>query len=215
MAKKQNKLSINKFEQSLTKDVVVKQILDGTEDVEIEIKKMLTLDEALSFIQEVVESCIDSETGEYLPEAYDFSVRVGVLTHYSNISLPASTDKKYWYVYNSGAFDQILSTIDNLQFNDLIRTIDRKIKYLTDMMVSTAAGKIGELVSKFSDVAEKLKGTFDDMDPAVVQGIVEKLSKIENIDQDGLVRTIMSVRSVDDKEGTTDNTVIIPKESVE
>lgn len=84
MEKDIKRISITKFETALDKYNIVTERLNGTEDVVFEIRKTIPLYEMTAFVQEVVESCIDSETGEYVPEAYAFALRVAVLTHYAN-----------------------------------------------------------------------------------------------------------------------------------
>ena len=99
MAKDIERVSINKFEQAVNVDNITTEILLDTQDVEIQIKKTIGLPEMMLFVQEVVEACIDGESGEYLPEAYDFAIRSAVLTHYANFAMPANLEKQYWLVY--------------------------------------------------------------------------------------------------------------------
>ena len=86
MSKNIQKISINKLESVLVENTVT-EILNGTDNVEIHIAKTLTLHEMLLFVQEVVEACIDGETGEYLPEAYDFAIRAGVLSGEGEVTM--------------------------------------------------------------------------------------------------------------------------------
>ena len=122
MSKNIQKISINKLESVLAGNTVT-EILNGTDNVEIHITKTLPLQEMLLFVQEVVEACIDGETGEYLPEAYDFAIRAGVLTRYANFTLPANLDNQYMLVYNTGAFDQVVAHINERQFNDILSLV--------------------------------------------------------------------------------------------
>ena len=175
MSKNNQKISINKFESVLVENTVT-EILNGTDNVEIHITKTLPLQEMLLFVQEVVEACIDGETGEYLPEAYDFAIRAGVLTRYANFTLPANLDNQYMLVYNTGAFDQVVAHINERQFNDIVRAIDKKIKFMLDVISSSAVTKINEVIGKFNELAETAENAFGDVNGEDISSLKENLT---------------------------------------
>lgn len=191
MAKDIKRISINKFESALIDDNIVTETLHGTEDVIIHIQKTLSLSEMISFVQEVVESCVDMETGDYVPEAYDFAVRVGVLTHYANFTMPTNMDKKYFLVYNTNAFQQVLEHIDEHQFNDIIRAIDKKIQFMLSVISSTAIGKINEVIAKFGEIAEVGSKAFGEMDTEDIANAIKNISKVRGIDEGKLANFLL------------------------
>ena len=67
MSKKSNRISINKLE-SIVQNNTVTVPMDGNPDIEIIIRRILPLQEVLQFVEDVVSSCIDVETGQYIPE---------------------------------------------------------------------------------------------------------------------------------------------------
>lgn len=201
MSKEIKKVSINKFESALDKENVITDTLLGTDDVTIQIKKTIPLQEMLLFVQEVVEACVDNENGEYIPEAYDFAIRVATLTHYANLSMPTNLEKQYWLVYNTKAFEQVLTHINTRQFDDIIRAIDKKIKFMLDVISSSAVIKINDVVSKFNDIAETSEKVFSGVNAEDMAKIIQGMSKLGEIEQDNVVKTILDVqKSGEDKD---------------
>ena len=53
----------------------------------IEVKRTLDMDAMSEFVGNVVAMCIDKDTAEYIPESYDFAIRLNVLNHYAGIPI--------------------------------------------------------------------------------------------------------------------------------
>jgi hypothetical protein len=195
MRKDIEKISVDQFESALADDGIITEKLSGTEDVMIQIKKCLPLDEMLAFVQEVVESCIDVETGEYTPEAYEFAIRVGVLTHYANFTMPDNVERQYFLIYNTHAFKQVLNRIDESQFNDIIHIIGKKINFMLDVISSTAVSKINEVISKLGDIAKASESMFNGLNSEEIAKAVRGISKFKDMSESDLAKTILNSQS--------------------
>lgn len=191
MAKNIEKVSVNKFETALPSENIISETLSGTEDVIFQVRRTIPLSEMIAFVSEVVTACVDAESGEYIPEAYDFAIRVGVLTHYANFAMPANMDKQYTLVYETRAFDQVAALINITQFNDIVRTIDRKIQFMLGVMSSSAVGKINEVFAKFSDIAMTAEKAFAGTDPSDIQKILSGVSKLKDMNDEQLAKIIL------------------------
>lgn len=202
MAKSSKRISVNQFESAATGENITTEILCGTDNVEIHIKRCLSLTEMLEFVQEVVSSCVDGETGEYTPEAYDFSIRVGVLTHYANFSMPTNLEKQYWLIYNTQAFNQVMEHIDDCQFNDIIRSIDRKIQFMLDVLSSSAVSKINEVVTKFGEIAQESENMFSEINPDEVKKVLQGIATLKNVDSESVARVVLENQTKDDADNT-------------
>lgn len=209
MEKDIKRVSIAKFESALDKENIVTETLAGTEDVVIEIKKTIPLYEMTAFVQEVVEACVDSETGDYIPEAYDFAFRVAVLTHYANFAMPSNLEKQYMLVYGTRAFNQVTGSINVCQLNDIVKAIDRKIQFMLDVISSSAVTKINEVINKFNDIATSSEQVFGGMNPADLSKVIEGITKLNKMDEADVAKVILDVKS----EGSdTTETIAVSKE---
>lgn len=224
MAKKEIKrVSINKLESTISKeDNIVVDTLKGANDVTFEIMKTIPLNEMIAFVQEVVESCVDPETCEYVAEAYDFALRVGVLTHYANFAMPKDIETRYMLVYGTSAFDQVVQKINRSQFTAIVKAIDKKIEYMLGVITSTAASKIGEVLNKFSDIAEISEKTFGGTKPEDVVNAMKNIAKMEDVKEENIAKAILKESFTeaeensyyqDNSDTTTAEPILVTKES--
>ena len=169
-------VSINQFEKAINKDNEVDVVLNNTDDVTFTIKRFLGIQDAISFVANVVESCINGENAEYLPESYDFAIRLNVIKFYTNLRLPSSMDKQYTLMYNTTAFDQVLREINIDQYASLTDAIDKKIKFTIDTMSSMYASKINEVIELFNDLLESSNEVSKNLDQGMVVDLMNKLN---------------------------------------
>lgn len=212
MSKKTARISVNKLE-SLVVDNVVNIPLDGYPDVNITISRTLSLQEVLQFVEDVVSSCVDMETGRYTPEIYAFSLRASVLTRYANFTLPKDLDKQYNLIYNTTVFQQILDHIDLGQYNEIVNAINERIRHEVVMMESTLAGQMAELTEKintFIDGSEKLFGSIDTEDMST---LMKNLSKAGNVDEGKIVDAVFNAQKRE-KAGIEPESTIVPDGNV-
>jgi len=194
MAKDIERVSVNKFEQALNKDNIVTDTLAGTEGVTFQVKKTIGLSDMVLFVQEVVEACVDAETGDYIPEAFDFAIRVGVLTHYANFAMPASMEKQYTLVYDTKAFEQVMEYVNQCQFNDIIQAINKKIKYMLDVMSASAITKIHEVIDKFNEIAETGNAVFGNSSPEELSKFIGGVSKLKDMNEAEIAKAVINAK---------------------
>lgn len=210
MAKHRNKISINQLESSITDDNVVTEGLldsDGNliDGVSVQVNTVIPLPEMISFVSDVVESCIDGETGEYLPEAYDVAIRAAVLTRYGNFTLPENIDKQYWLLYRAPAFDQVMSLIDKHQFNSIIRAIDEKIEFKLQLITSSAITKVNEMVGQLNEIVENVGNVFSGIGVGDMSRVLQCASKIDGLSEDELVKMILSAQTENEQKSSASN----------
>ena len=195
MSNNNKKVSITKFESALDKTQTIETLLAGTQDVIITIKKILPLTEMMAFVHEVVDACIDGSTGEYIPEAYDFAIRTSVLTRYANFTMPSNLEKQYLLVYNTNAYHQVVSYIDNNQFNSIISAIDKKIAFMLDIMASATASKVNEIINKFSKIADIGEKVFGGSSPDEMASVIDNISKLNNLNEQEIANVVLDYKS--------------------
>lgn len=191
MAKNNKKISVADFESVLLKENTISEILEGSNGVTIQITKTLPLDDMIVFVQEVVEACVDGETGEYLPEAYDFAMRVAILTHYANFTMPNNLQKQYMLVYNTHAVDQVFEHINTRQFDDIVRAIDKKISFMLQVISSSAVTKVNEIINKFGDIATAGEAAFGGISPEDMSNVLQGISRLRNMSQKDLAKAML------------------------
>lgn len=191
------KISIDNFGKILKNDNVATLFYGDKKDkFEVHVKRTIPLSDMLLLVQEVVESCIDGENGEYLPEACEFAIRRAVLTYYTNIDMSEkSLEEQYSFLYNTTVYKDVYDEIDGSQYYDIVAAIDKKIKYMLDIMSSTAVSKIIEVISKFNDIVNDSNKMFGQMSEGDLSNFVKEISNLKDMKEEDLAKAILHVRS--------------------
>lgn len=144
----------------------------------IKVKANLSLSETASFVAVVTDYCF-GEDGEYHPEFMDFAMQYAIATIYGNIELPEDAEEQYDLLCMTGVCDHILQYVNKAQFKELVKAIDRKLKYMTDsniIQVRNEVSKFADVVLELRDRLESSMSKFGDLD---LKRIVEQISSFD------------------------------------
>lgn len=187
MAKKTKKrITINAFEK------VMKENYQPVVEVEwnglaIEIKRTLSLQEVIHFVEGVVDACFDEETGDYLPEVKDFLIKYFVLEKYANFTMPSNTNNMYDLIYCTDAFVTVCGYINTEQFSEICAAIDEKLDYKTNASVEAMNKQMATVFNSFEDIEKNLSQLFSSVDNESLAKLIEALGN-GKIDEAKLVK---------------------------
>ena len=185
----ENKINIDEFKAAInaisTPDAVVEW-----HGIEMTIKRLLSLEEMLTFVNDVVSSCFEEKTGEYIPEIKDFAIRCSIMESYAGFVLPSDLSEKYSMIYNSDIVSFIVKHIDKNQFESILSSIDDKIEHQAQNNIEAINKQMNELIAGFSTIEQNLSNIFGNVDS-------DTISKIAGAIVDVLLklRRIMAVKS--------------------
>lgn len=199
MSKKSNKISINKLESTMRSNVV-SMPMSGHEDIEIVVRRVLPLRDVMQFVEDVVSSCIDRVTGDYIPEVQAFATRACVLTQYANFTLPKDSEKQYDLVYNTNAFQQVMDTIDRVQYDEILCAINERIKHELAMMESSMKAQIADVTAKLDHFVEASEAMFGSVSDKDMSALVHGLTNGGRLDEEKIVKAVMDVRKQENAE---------------
>ena len=91
--------------------------------LQITTRPALTLHEVSEFVNSVFGSCYDAEHDVLMPEVIDFAIRVNTVLRYSNVRLPADTEKQYMLMYRSGFYEELVKHICSAQVEAVRETV--------------------------------------------------------------------------------------------
>ena len=192
MANKIKKISINAFEK------VIKEFYEPTaimewNGLEIIVKYQLGLNDMLSLVDAVVNSCFGDD-GRFLPEMKDFAIRNYVIEYYTNITLPSNVESRYALLYHSDINCKIMDYIDELQYNAIIKAINEKLAFNSHSIINNIVDEARDLFKSMSMLEGSLSKVVDGIDPEAI----ESLAKIANdgqINEENIVSAIMNLKS--------------------
>lgn len=174
----------------------------------LEVKRNLNMKETASFISDVVSMCIDEAEAEYTPEFYNFAIRLSVLNHYAGIPLPTGKDgtvqhmmeKAYVVLYTTDLYDKVCSKIDADQFRDMLAAISERIRFNRDLLVSSSAQKLGELLQAVDNMVNEGKNALEQLDGEQFAQALESMAKLGVVERHDV--------SADETEIHSDNNVV-------
>lgn len=172
MAKKK-RVSVNAFEKHVVIDYEYKPY--EWEEMEIMVKPRLDFLEMMTFVDGVVKGCFRSDDNSFLPEVKDFVIKSYIVEMYSNVSLPQNVNKKYDLLYACDIVDFILDIIDKSQFEEMMKGIDQKIKYMVAMDVNTITTQMNQLLSSLSGVESKASQLFSEISKEDIDTILKAI----------------------------------------
>lgn len=174
MANKVKKISINALEKCIERKPETISI--EWNGLDITIKTRLSFEEMMAFVDGVAESCFAADTKAFIPVAKDFVIGCLVIEMYSNLTLPQNVNKKYEIVSGCDVVDVILENVDKTQFDNIVKSINEKIRYLIETNIAQATVKINELLYSFGDIESKVGELFEKVNPDDVQALISSLS---------------------------------------
>ena len=145
-------------------------------DMTFTIKTLLSFEEMMRFVKDVVTSCFAIDTGEYLPEIKDFSMRCCILEYYAGITLPEDISEKYRFVYSSDIVFDILGNVNTDQFRAIRESIDRKINHLAKSNINSLTKQFGDFTLKLDAMVDGLSKAFNGIDSETISKIAETIS---------------------------------------
>ncbi len=190
MSKKNNpKVSVNVLER-IAKEQFPETVTESWFDIEIMIKKSLSLLEMMDFCKEIVDTCF-TDKGEFIPEVIDFTIKSGVLTRYANFTLPDNLEKQYTLIYNSGAYDFVVQHINMAQLNEIVNAANRKLKYLCDSDILAFRAKISEFVDSVNNIQKSTSGMMEGLSVEDLRAVLSAADASGGFDETKLVDAYM------------------------
>lgn len=198
MAKKDTKrVSINAWERVMKEHFDNAPVVTDWYGIDIEVKKVLPLKEMIVFVEEIVEACFGKD-GTFLPQAEQFAIRSGILTHYAGFAMPESLEKQYDLVMKTDAAEVVRKLIDETQIEDIIDAADRKIDYLCDSNAMTIKAETDKVLAEFQNLGENMEAVFNGMSADDIQKVLSSVGNLGEVDEGKIVEAYISKKKEDE-----------------
>ena len=211
MANEKNVISVGKIE-SIVKNEEENVVLQW-HDLELTVKKKLSLGEMLVFVSSIVDNCFGDDA-VYIPEVADYIRRCAILELYANVRLPQNTEKRYAFVYSDAldeAIEMILSVIDAKQYTEMLSAAQEKIDYRINTETESVRHRVDEAAKTLDNLADQLKGLFSGMTVDDVKGLIGALTN--GIDEEKIVNAYIDRKERDAESHAAELVELRPAES--
>lgn len=185
MATKEKRISVNVFEKAVL-DVYEPTITATWRNIEVSIKRCLSLKDMITFVDGVVKSCFNSD-GEYVPEAKEFGVKYSLIKFYTNIALPQNIGKQYDLLIRSDIAQFIVSNIDPVQFSEILNSIEGRIDFLKNANAKVINDRINKLFKQIEELGEQFSDIFKDVDATTMKGLLDSIVN-SKLDEEKLIK---------------------------
>ena len=159
MAKADKKVSIALFDK-IAKEQFQNEATIEWHDAQLRVKYALSLTDMLAFVDDIVGSCFHDKLG-YMPEVKDFAIKTNILSRYANFSLPDNLEHRYQLVYMTDAVDAVCAAIDGTQLQEIVSSINSKIRFLCDSKATMIQERINDVLSTMEEMRDNTKSIFD------------------------------------------------------
>ena len=159
MAKADKKVSIALFDK-IAKEQFQNEATLEWHDAQLRVKYALSLTDMLAFVDDVVGSCFHDKLG-YMPEVKDFAIKTNILSRYANFSLPDNLEHRYQLVYMTDAVDAVCAAIDGTQLQEIVNSINSKIRFLCDSKATMIQERINDVLNTMEEMRDNTKSIFD------------------------------------------------------
>ena len=187
MANKKKSVSFSTFKAAAARDYKGIAIVSWN-NIEIEIKRHLSLLEVLNFVDLVTKAAFD-EDAAYMPERIDAAILACTIEFYTNINLGKDPFEAYDAIYRSGLLYMIMENIDQDQYDRIIRAAVKKIDNTANANIQAVTKQITELGAAFENVESSIASLVDGITPDELRGMIGALSS-GTIDEKKLVEAI-------------------------
>lgn len=184
--KKTNKVSVATIEKVMKERFAGESKTFDWYGVEIEHKENIPMEYAVTFVNNVVDTCFDKD-GNYIPEFKDFLIRSFTVQMYSNVRLPQDLKKQYDILYNSDLYNVLIQHVDIVQYDTLLMAIDEKLEYRRNADVMTMRMTLNNLIAQFQNFGEQL----NQVEIEDVKNIAEAINGVD-LDEDKFVDAILN-----------------------
>lgn len=157
-----------------------------------QIKKMITMDEFITMVNRVTNYCFSDEN-EYLPELFQYALRICTFEYFTDIVLPKGIEDTYKVIYNEKIYTDILSNISESQFASIHDAINEKIRYRISISMSDARQQADSIMSELSEVQKQMSALTAQIDP---EELAKALKLIANtrMDEEKLMKAYLETK---------------------
>lgn len=191
MAKKKANVSINTLEKCC--DGFEREVIEmtfpevGENGIIFELKKRLSLEETMRYIEDVVSASIMESDLMIVPVAREYINRKNILTYYANFAMPTNTGKAYELVMGvSDLIDEVIKNIDTRQYDMIQRCIDERIEFEKQKMLSTQVQQLQKLAGEIEHMTENFSALFSGVNGEEMSDFIKNMSVLtQNVNVTG------------------------------
>lgn len=206
------KVTVSDFEK-WTKNVAgPNEVSVEYEGITVQVKKFVNMANVIGMVETVVASCVNKETGDYIPYVMDYALRSEFVERYTNLTLPADTERRYYLLCATDLFDHLVSYVNQDQFASIVRAIRDGIDAALDIRNADIERRVSDILAGFERLSGMAESLFSGIDADTINSMVGAITD-GKLDERKLVDAYFEHKE-DVAENVTDIHEVTPDELV-
>ena len=179
---KMNKITFNMVAAEMAEDIMTEVSFSGkNNELKISVRRRLDFEDAMKFVRDVAASCTDVNEGLYMPEAFDFSVKVNTLVYYAGFNNPDDVPKAYSVIYGTDLYEVVRDVIDEGQYFALVSAAKELVSNNKEILNNSYAAKMNDLIYKMDEIMNEGNSVVNDITNGALQEKINEMLQAVNL----------------------------------
>lgn len=144
--------------------------------VPISITPTISLEDTIKFVNSVVDTCVNEENGEVMPEIVPIATWCAVIEYYTDFPLPDSIEDSNILAFDSSLDGAIYPNINTDQLNSIIKSIDDRLDYIKKSNEEMIKHQLNDLTNVMKPMTEKFSEALSDVSSQDIEDFLKGFS---------------------------------------
>ena len=156
---------------------------------ELSIKKVISESDLFEIVQMIADACFN-EDGEYMPEAYDVTLKLGVVSLYTNLDIDQDIETWVNVIYGTNLWELVERNISYQQLDQIYESSKNRINFRLDISRAAFEREINRAIDAIGEVGDQMGELFAGVTKDDVKTLLSAISD-HGIDEDKLVKSVV------------------------
>lgn len=157
--------------------------------ININVKDKLSIPDVSRFVAIASDICF-TNSGDYLPEVYNYALYVATITVFTDFKLPESVEEQYNLIMYTDITSVILDHVNYKIYEELAGCVKEKVDYKVKLHISSIQEQSEKLLSSVEEMITKFEGIFGSISPDGITDMIKAFSG-GSVDEEKIMEAYM------------------------
>jgi len=161
---------------------------------EITVKRMIPFDAYCTAIDRIIDSCYDSESGEYLPELRELSTRMVIMAYYTNLELPEDMNELERMMFCGELMAHIYDLINPVQLRELHQAVSKRCEIRNEANRRYFDSELYKVIDGVNAMSSEIRSFFGGISDKEMKRLAKALTS-GKINEEKLVDAVIKAQN--------------------
>jgi len=161
---------------------------------EITVKRMIPFDAYCTAIDRIIDSCYDSESGEYLPELRELSTRMVIMAYYTNLELPEDMNELERMMFCGELMAHIYDLINPVQLRELHQALSKRCEIRNEANRRYFDSELYKVIDGVNAMSSEIRSFFGGISDKEMKRLAKALTS-GKINEEKLVDAVIKAQN--------------------